>query len=72
MVQLGNKIYSFEEYLTYDDGTDNKYELVNGELKIMPPASGFHALILHFIFKILDQEIDRIEQQCKVMPGTVG
>ena len=72
MVQLLTKTYSFEEYLAYDDGTDNKYELVNGELKLMPTASGFHALILHFIFKILEQEIDNIKQQWKVMPGTVG
>lgn len=72
MVELATKIYSFAEYLQYDDGTDNKYELVNGKLKIMPTASGFHALILHFIFKILEQEIDRIKQQWRVMPGTVG
>ena len=72
MVQLLTKTYSFEEYLAYDDGTDNKYELVNGELKLMPTASGFHALILHFIFKILEQEIDNLKQQWKVMPGTVG
>ena len=73
MVQLLTKTYSFEEYLVYDDGTDNKYELVNGELQLMPTASGLHALILHFIFKILEQEIDkRYQQQWKVMPGTVG
>ncbi|EAZ91439.1 Uma2 family endonuclease [Crocosphaera chwakensis] len=72
MVQLATKRYSFEEYLTYDDGTDNKYELVNGELKLIPTASGFHALILHLIFKVLDQEIDKIKQRLKVMPGTVG
>jgi Uma2 family endonuclease len=72
MVQLLTKTYSFEEYLAYDDGTDNKYELVNGELQLMPTASGFHALILHFIFKILEQEIDQLKQPWKVMPGTVG
>ncbi len=72
MVQLATKRYSFEEYLTYDDGTDNKYELVNGELKLIPIGSGFHALILHFIFNILDQEVNQIKQQWKVMPGTVG
>ena len=72
MIQFKTKLYSFEEYLTYNDETDNKYELVNGELKLMPTASGFHALILHFIFKILEQEIDKIKQQWKVMPGTVG
>ncbi|SKB14069.1 conserved hypothetical protein [Planktothrix sp. PCC 11201] len=72
MVQLLTKTYSFEEYLAYDDGTDNKYELVNGELKLMPIASGFHALILVLIYDILKAEIDRIQQQWKVMPGTVG
>jgi Uma2 family endonuclease len=72
MVQLLTKTYSFAEYLAYEDGTDNKYELVNGELQLMTTASGFHALILHFIFKILEQEIDRLQQQWKVMPGTVG
>ena len=72
MVQLLTKTYSFEEYLVYDDGTDNKYELVNGELKLMPTASGFHAFILVFLYDILKAEIDRIKQQWKVMPGTVG
>ncbi|NEP11099.1 MAG: Uma2 family endonuclease [Symploca sp. SIO2C1] len=30
---------SFKEYLEYDDGTDNYYELLNGELVPMPPES---------------------------------
>jgi len=72
MVQLLTKTYSFEEYLVYNDGTDNKYELVNGELKLMPTASGFHAFILVFLYDFLKAEIDRIKQQWKVMPGTVG
>ncbi len=72
MVQLLTKTYSFEEYLAYDDGTDHKYELVNGQLQLMPTASGLHALILHFIFTILEQEIGKLKQQWKVMPGTVG
>jgi len=72
MVQLLTKTYSFEEYLAYNDGTDNKYELVNGELQLMPTASGLHALILHFIFNVLEQEIKKNQKQWKVMPGTVG
>lgn len=72
MLQLLTKTYSFAEYLTYDDGTDNKYELVNGELQLRHIPSGFHALILHLIFNILEQEIKRMKQQWKVMPGTVG
>ena len=30
---------TLEEYLNYDDGTDNQYELVSGELVEMPPES---------------------------------
>jgi Uma2 family endonuclease len=33
------KLMSVEEYLDYDDGTDDTYELVNGELNLMPPES---------------------------------
>ncbi len=72
MVQLLTKTYSFEDYLVYNDGTDNKYELVNGELQLMPTASGLHALILHFIFSVLEQEIKKLQWPWKVMPGTVG
>ena len=30
---------TLEEYLAYDDGTENRYELVDGKLIIMPPES---------------------------------
>ncbi len=72
MVQLLTKTYSFAEYLAYDDGNDNKYELVNGELQLMTTASGFHALVLVLVYDILKAEIDRLQQQWKVMPGTIG
>lgn len=32
-------LLTFEEYLAYDDGTDTRYELVNGELVVMPTES---------------------------------
>ncbi len=32
MTQANPRFSSFEEYLSYDDGTDNRYELFNGEL----------------------------------------
>jgi Uma2 family endonuclease len=31
--------FTFDEYLAYDDGTDTRYELVDGELVEMPPES---------------------------------
>jgi len=33
------ELLTFAEYLAYDDGTDTRYELVDGELVEMPPES---------------------------------
>jgi len=38
------------EYLAYDDGTDTRYELVNGELVEMPPESWSNSLIAKCLF----------------------
>ncbi|MGB3309076.1 MAG: Uma2 family endonuclease [Nodosilinea sp.] len=45
MVQLKQQFQSFEDYLAYDDGTENLYELFNGELIEVPPESGFNVEI---------------------------
>lgn len=45
MVQLKQRFQSFEDYLAYDDGTDNLYELFNGELIEVPPESGLNVEI---------------------------
>jgi Uma2 family endonuclease len=34
---------TFEEYLNYDDGTDNRYQWVDGVLVAVPTESGFNA-----------------------------
>jgi Uma2 family endonuclease len=34
-----NKLMTIKDYLNYDDGTDTRYELVNGELVEMPTES---------------------------------
>jgi len=43
------KLLTFEEFLAYDDGTDTRYELVDGELVEMPPESQLNNLITRFI-----------------------
>ncbi|MGB5592718.1 MAG: Uma2 family endonuclease [Crocosphaera sp.] len=48
---------SFEEYLVYDDGTDNNYELEDGDLLLMNPPTGRHALIIRFLYNLLESEI---------------
>lgn len=40
---------SFEEYLLYNDDSENFYELFNGELIKMPPESGFNIEIATFL-----------------------
>jgi Uma2 family endonuclease len=50
---------SFEEYLVYDDGTDTRYELVNGELEVMNPPTFRHLFIAQFLEQKLDSEITR-------------
>lgn len=54
-VQIVEQILSFEEYLTYQDGTDNNYELVSGKLELMNPPTVRHFLIA----KLLEQEFDQ-------------
>ena len=44
---------TFEEYLTYDDGTDNRYELVDGELVALPPESEANDFIANHLFLLL-------------------
>ncbi len=41
---------TLEEYLAYDDGTDTRYELVDGELVPMPPESNLNHCIASLLF----------------------
>lgn len=49
MTQAKPRFSNFEDYLSYDDGTDNRYELFNGELIELPPESGENSGILSFV-----------------------
>lgn len=58
MTQTTTKtVYSFEEYLTYDDGTDNRYELIDGKLELMNPPTFRHLLISKYIEQNFDEQI---------------
>jgi Uma2 family endonuclease len=56
---VADKLCSFEDYLQYDEGTDNHYELVNGKLEVMNPPRLEHFLIARFLEKALEAEINR-------------
>ena len=72
MLETATQTYSFQDYLDFKDSGDLKYELLNGELIQMPPASGLHAEILCLIYDILKAEIQRLQLDWAVRPGNVG
>ncbi|NET57344.1 MAG: Uma2 family endonuclease [Symploca sp. SIO2E6] len=56
------KKFTFEEYLNYNDGTDTRYELVEGELIPMSLGTGKHGAIIRFLERQLASEIERLGQ----------
>ncbi len=63
---------SFEEYLSYDDGTNKRYELVDGRLIEMPPASFLHSDIIDFIADCFKEIARQYKLDIKVKTGDVG
>lgn len=55
MTQARLQFTSIEDYLNYDDGTDRRYELVNGELIELPAESDLNVQIAGFLFVMLSQ-----------------
>lgn len=49
-MSVTTKPMTLEEYLNYDNGTDTRYELVDGELIAMPPESDLNNRIVSFLF----------------------
>lgn len=56
---VATKKLTFAEYLKYDDGTDNLYELVDGELVPML-GTGKHGAVAKFLELKFDGEITKV------------
>ena len=56
----GQRQMTFQEYLVYDDGTDTRYELLNGELVSMSPPTWLHLRIARYLEGLFNREIDRL------------
>jgi Uma2 family endonuclease len=50
---------TLEEYLTYNDGTDKRYELDEGYLILMPPATGRHEVLVGLLLSYFSQIIQQ-------------
>jgi Uma2 family endonuclease len=48
---------TFDDYLAYNDGTDTRYELVDGELVAMPPESPENLAIARFLLVALMRHV---------------
>ena len=64
--------FTFEEYLSYEDGTDTRYELVNGELVAMGIGTGLHAFIIKFLAGQLAVVLADWEAEYEVFSGSIG
>ncbi|MGB8700769.1 MAG: Uma2 family endonuclease [Thermosynechococcaceae cyanobacterium] len=64
--------FTFAEYLTYDDGTDTRYELVDGALVPMGLGTGKHGAIIQFIVRQFEAEITHAGQPWVSLPALVG
>lgn len=53
------KKLSFAEYLKYNDGTDRKYELVNGELIPMSLGTGKHGAVIEFVNDCFKEQVKK-------------
>ena len=63
---------TFEEYLKYDDGSDTRYELVDGELIPMSLGTGQHGDIIWFVARQIEKQIERSNLNWIVRPAVIG
>jgi len=63
---------TFAEYLTYEDSSDTRYELVEGELQPMGVGTGKHAQVILFLYDLLRAEIQQRQQSRAVVPAAIA
>ncbi|HIK14594.1 MAG TPA: Uma2 family endonuclease [Leptolyngbyaceae cyanobacterium M33_DOE_097] len=67
-----NRGLTFPDYLEYDDGTDNFYELVDGALVEVTPASPLHSDIAEFLDRTFYAAVERAKLSWKVKRSDTG
>jgi Uma2 family endonuclease len=63
---------SLEAYLTYDDGTDARYELVDGVLVEMSLGTGKHSGIIRRLSKTFERKAEDMGLAWAAVPALVG
>lgn len=54
---------TLDDYLTYSNGTDSRYELVNGDLVVIAQPKGRHGAIAEFLNDTFRDEIKRLGRE---------
>ncbi|MEM8642059.1 MAG: Uma2 family endonuclease [Cyanobacteria bacterium P01_G01_bin.54] len=63
---------TFQEYLAHEDGTDTRYELVDGELVAMTVGTGKHGAIAEFLNDQFRDVIRQTQQPWTAKQMTIG
>lgn len=63
---------TFDEYKNYNDGINQRYELVAGELIPMGLGTGKHGAIAKFLERMFDDEIEKLKQPWTAQKFVVG
>lgn len=63
---------TLNEYLTYDDGSDRRCELVKGELQPMSLATGKHGAIIKRLEQMFDRQVELAQQPWIALAAAVG
>ncbi len=71
-VVLEEKRFTLAEFLTYNDGTNTRYELVNGELIPMSLGTGKHGRVTEFTRDELKAEIKRLNNPWTATDMKIG
>ncbi len=69
MLETKSSPITFADYLTYDDGTDTRYELVRGQLIAMPPPTWLHLLIARYLERLFEAAIEQMGQDWIALQG---
>lgn len=72
MVQAKPETATFADYLTYEDGTDTRYELVRGQLVAMTPPAWSYIKIARFLEDVFRAEIRRLGHSWDAIRGEIG
>lgn len=69
MTEAALKPMTVDEFLSWDDRTDTRYELVDGEIRAMAPASNAHSTIAGNLSLMIGLAL-RPRRPCRVQPET--